>query len=197
MVRRLSLEKWSHFPFLSPLTVKWWSCDVLLLCSAAVAAKTNKHINTLQVLQVGCPVLKFINGLSLVYRNMKSGFFFLQKWHCLCGFEFLEDWLSSECDCHSLSLVFSPWLLPSLTVASMLPCSRPSWSCLFSRTKCPMSSTQRVLFLLLWGPSQDLVAMPDSAALHCLRSLSVVIFKTVDCSWILRGGKFIWCSGKN
>lgn len=75
MVRRLRLEKWSHFPFLSPLTVKWQSYEVLLLCSATVAAKTNKHINTLQVLQVGCLDLKFINGLSLVYRNMKSSLF--------------------------------------------------------------------------------------------------------------------------
>ena len=65
----------TFLPFsVSSLTVKWENCEVLLLCSATVAANTNKNINALQVLQVGLPDLKFMTGLPVPFRNMKSSF---------------------------------------------------------------------------------------------------------------------------
>lgn len=67
------LEPFPPFSLLS-LTVKCENCEVLLLCSATVAANTNKNINTLQVLQVGLPDLKFMTGLPVLFRNMKSSF---------------------------------------------------------------------------------------------------------------------------
>lgn len=52
-------------PFSLPsLIVKWENCEVLLLCLAAVAANVNKNINTLQVLQVELPDLKFMPDLQ-------------------------------------------------------------------------------------------------------------------------------------
>lgn len=90
LVRRLRLEKWSHFPFLSLLIVKWQSCEVLLLCSAAVAAKTN----TLTLYKLAAQILNSLMACCYCTGTWNQAFF-LEKWHCPCGFEFLEDWLSS------------------------------------------------------------------------------------------------------
>lgn len=70
----------------------------------------------------------------------------------------------------------------------MLPCSRPPWSCLFSRAKCPMSSCQRALFLLLRSPSQDHCSHTLWTCLilqHCIVQVAQVWWSSKQ--WIAAG----------